>query len=217
MGTLTVNGVKVQVDDSFKTLSPEQQEATVNEIAAQLAAGGKGNAPARSGGVEGAVRSAARGTLGIGSYLDELNAATNATLAPVVDPLLPDSFEKLPGQTWGERYNQALNIQRRKDDEYDTDHPYLSTGLQIAGGVGSGGALLKATPAIGNYALGNTGASTGARAVSAWLLAVALGLSKGSVRVKAVRAIARSRQVGKWPSAPGQALQCCQSLPAPTS
>lgn len=166
MGTLTVNGVKVQVDDSFKTLSPEQQEATVNEIAAQLAAGGKGNAPARSGGVEGAVRSIARGTLGIGSYLDELNAATNATLAPVVDPLLPDSFEKLPGQAWGERYDQALNIQRRKDDEYDTDHPYLSTGLQIAGGVGSGGALLKATPAIGNYALGNTGASVGSRVAS---------------------------------------------------
>ncbi|WP_042776633.1 hypothetical protein [Sinorhizobium fredii] len=167
MGTLTVNGVKVQVDDSFKTLSPEQQEATVNEIAAQLAAGGKGNAPARSGGVEGAVRSVARGTLGIGSYLDELNAATNATLAPLVDPLLPDGFEKLPGQTWGERYDQALNIQRRKDDEYDADHPYLSTGLQIAGGVGSGGALLKAAPVIGNYALGNTGASVGSRVASA--------------------------------------------------
>lgn len=98
MGTLTVNGVKIQVDDSFKTLSPEDQEATVNEIAAQIAAGGKGNAPARSGGVDGAVRSVARGALGIGSYLDELDAATNATLAPIVDPFLPDSYEKLPGR-----------------------------------------------------------------------------------------------------------------------
>ncbi len=178
MGTLTVNGVKVKVDDSFKTLSPEEQEATVNEIAAQIAARGKGNAPARSGGADGAMRAVARGTLGIGSYLDELDAATNATLAPLVDPFLPDSYEKLPGETWGERYDQALNIQRRKDDEYDTDNPKLSTGLQIAGGVGSAGALLRAAPVIGNYALGNTGASTGARAVSA----LAAGGGTGAVQ-----------------------------------
>ncbi len=178
MATLTLNGVKVQVDDSFKTLSPEDQEATVNEIAAQITAGGKGNAPARSGGADGAVRAMARGTLGIGSYLDELDAATNATLAPLVDPLLPDSYEKLPGETWGERYDQALGIQRRKDDEYDADNPKLSTGLQIAGGVGSAGALLRAAPVIGNYALGNTGASVGSRAVSA----LAAGGGTGAVQ-----------------------------------
>lgn len=38
MATLTVNGRKVTVDDSFLSLPPEQQEATVNEIAAQLGA-----------------------------------------------------------------------------------------------------------------------------------------------------------------------------------
>ncbi|KQX20970.1 hypothetical protein ASD01_29585 [Ensifer sp. Root423] len=179
MGTLTVNGVKVKVDDSFKTLSPEEQEATVNEIAAQIAAGGKGNAPARSGGVDGAMRAMARGTLGIGSYLDELDAATNATLAPLVDPFLPDSYEKLPGKSWGERYDQALDIQRRKDDEYDTDNPKLSTGLQIAGGVGSAGALLRAAPVIGNYALGNTGASVGSRVVSAGVAGGGTGAVQG--------------------------------------
>lgn len=179
MGTLTVNGVKVKVDDSFKTLSPEEQEATVNEIAAQIAAGGKGNAPARSGGADGAMRAVARGTLGIGSYLDELDAATNATLAPLVDPFLPDSFEKLPGQTWGERYDQALDIQRRKDDEYDTDNPKLSTGLQIAGGVGSAGALLRAAPVIGNYALGNTGASVGSRLLSSGVAGGGTGAVQG--------------------------------------
>ncbi len=36
MPTLTINGTKVQVDDSFLTLSPEQQNATVDEIAAHL-------------------------------------------------------------------------------------------------------------------------------------------------------------------------------------
>lgn len=120
--------------------------------------------PSRSNGADGAVRSIARGVLGIGSYLDELNAATNATLAPLVDPLLPEKgFEKLPGDTWGERNDQALNIQRRKDEEYDTDNPVTSTALKIAGGVGSGGALLKAAPSLGSYVLGNTGATLPAR------------------------------------------------------
>jgi hypothetical protein len=36
MATLTVNGTKVTVDDSFLSLPPDQQEATVNEIASQL-------------------------------------------------------------------------------------------------------------------------------------------------------------------------------------
>lgn len=180
MATLTVNGVKITVDDSFKTLSREDQEATVNEIAQQMASGARGNRPERSGGIEGGVRSVARGALGIGSYLDELNAATNATLAPLIDPLLPDQgYEKLPGATWGERYDQALGIQRRKDDEFDNDHPYVSTGLKIAGGVGSGGALLKAAPAIGSYALGNTGASTTARVVSSSGAGGGTGLVQG--------------------------------------
>lgn len=38
MGTLTINGHKVTVDDSFAKLSPADQERTVNEIAAQLPA-----------------------------------------------------------------------------------------------------------------------------------------------------------------------------------
>lgn len=38
MATLIVNGRRVKVDDSFLSLSPEQQEATVNEIAASLGA-----------------------------------------------------------------------------------------------------------------------------------------------------------------------------------
>lgn len=36
MGTLTINGRKVTVDDSFASLPPEQQQATVEEIAAQM-------------------------------------------------------------------------------------------------------------------------------------------------------------------------------------
>lgn len=38
MATLTINGQRVTVDDSFLSLSPEQQEATVDEIAQSLGA-----------------------------------------------------------------------------------------------------------------------------------------------------------------------------------
>lgn len=179
MATLTINGRKVTIDDSFRSLSPEEQEAAVEEIAAQLGNLSQ-NSPNRSSGFDGAVRAAGRGVLGIGSYLDELNAATNATLAPLVDPLLPEKgFEKLPGETWGERYDQALNIQRRKNEEYDTDNPVTSTALKIAGGVGSGGALLKAAPAIGSYVLGNTGATVPARVAATMGSGAATGLVQG--------------------------------------
>lgn len=117
--------------------------------------------------VDNAMRSLGRGVLGVGSYLDEADAAFNATLAPLVDPMLPDSFQKLPQEKWSDRYSAALDIQRGKDKAFDDQHPIASTALQVAGGVGSGGALLKAAPAIGSYALGNTGASVGARVASA--------------------------------------------------
>lgn len=39
MATLTVNGQRVKVDDAFLSMSPQQQEQTVNEIAASLGQG----------------------------------------------------------------------------------------------------------------------------------------------------------------------------------
>ncbi len=39
MTTLEINGKRVQVDDSFKSLSPEQQQATVDEIARSMGIG----------------------------------------------------------------------------------------------------------------------------------------------------------------------------------
>lgn len=101
------------------------------------------------------ARATATGVPVIGGVLNKLNAATNATLAPVVDPFLPDSYEKLPGKTWGERYDQALGIQERKDKEFETDHPVASTVAGLAGGIGSTAGL--GMTALGARALGLTG------------------------------------------------------------
>lgn len=46
MTTLNINGKRIKVDDSFRNLSPEDQERTVNEIAAQMGIGEQqGDAP----------------------------------------------------------------------------------------------------------------------------------------------------------------------------
>ncbi|CDZ50421.1 hypothetical protein [Neorhizobium galegae] len=149
---------------TFEIEAPDEASLSVavKKLQSDGGSADKGNDP---GGwsVDNVVRSLGRGVLGVGSYLDEANAATNATLAPIVDPLLPDSFKKLPGDTWGDRYNQALDIQRGKDDAFDAQHPIASTGLKIAGGVGSGIGLVKAAPAIGNIVLGNGGRSLPAK------------------------------------------------------
>ena len=42
MPTLEINGRDVEVDDSFLSMTPEQQERTVDEIAAALASGDSG-------------------------------------------------------------------------------------------------------------------------------------------------------------------------------
>ncbi|MBX4993799.1 hypothetical protein GFL15_01695 [Rhizobium leguminosarum bv. viciae] len=87
------------------------------------------------------MRAISRGTVA-GPYLDEMDAGTNAILAPVFDPLLPDRlFPPLPGQTYAERYDNALAIQRGMDRAFDDQHPYISTTLQGAGELASDAAF----------------------------------------------------------------------------
>lgn len=94
--------------------------------------------------VDNAVRSVARGSP-VGSFLDELNAATNATLAPAVEWALPRSESDIAqnGETWSERYAKSLEMQRAKDRAFDEQHPVASTALQVGGGIASVGGLAR--------------------------------------------------------------------------
>lgn len=150
MATLTINGRKVTVDDRFRSLSPEQQEATVEEIAGSLGISGSENSLKQDGSLnaDNAVRALGTGVPVLGGLLNRFDAATNATLAPLVDPLLPDSFQKLHGDSWNERYDQALNIQQGKDEAFQSEHPYVNTGLQLAGGIGAMAPAIAAAPAL---------------------------------------------------------------------
>jgi hypothetical protein len=105
--------------------------------------------------VEGVGRAFARGVPLVGGAINKLEAATNAALAPVVDPMLPDSFEKLPEETFGGRYQHALDIQEGKDKSFAEEHPVVDTAAEIGGGIAATGAA--AATATGAKLLGLTG------------------------------------------------------------
>lgn len=83
------------------------------------------------------VRSAATGVPLVGGVLNKLNAATNAALAPVVEPFLSKSVETLDQPTFGERYAKSLELQNKQDEKFSEAHPVIDTAAQLAGGVAS--------------------------------------------------------------------------------
>jgi hypothetical protein len=150
MPLLNIEGRKVRVDDSFLEMSPDQQHAKVDDIAKKLKLTPSGEAP---GMVEGVGRAAVRGMPIIGALASKANAAIDAGLAPFVDPATPD--QKLTGETFGQRYNQAMDIGKGKDEAFHQQHPYVDTAAEIAGGIASTGAV--GATATGAKVLGMAG------------------------------------------------------------
>jgi hypothetical protein len=127
-------------------------EAADMDAAAAVFQQHTGKAPTMS---EGLGRAFSRGVPILGGALNKLEAATNAALAPAIDPMLPDSMEKLPEKTFGERYQHALNIQEGKDKSFAEAHPIADAVAEIGGGVASTG--VAAGTQTGAKLLGLTG------------------------------------------------------------
>ncbi|QTO00589.1 hypothetical protein J8E27_11820 [Brucella sp. 458] len=124
------------------------------------------------------VRALGTGVPILGGLLNKMDAATNATLAPLIDPLLPDSFQKLPGSTWDERYKQAMDIQQGKDKAFEQEHPYVNTGLNITGGVAGTVPMIMAAPA----AFGAGGGGLAARSAASAASGAAMGGADAAIR-----------------------------------
>lgn len=104
--------------------------------------------------VSGMARGAARGVPIVGGLLNKANAATNAALAPVLNPLF-DKDQQLPEETFGERYQHSLRDQEGMDKSFAEAHPIADAVAEIGGGVAAtGGAAATAT---GAKLLGLTG------------------------------------------------------------
>lgn len=142
MPTLTIGDKSVSVDDSFLKLPPDQQNAAVEEIAASLgvsAPKAEASSPITADNV---VRSMANDVLLLGGVLNKANAATNAALAPVLNPLFAPG-DQLQGD-FGERYAKSLEMQNAGDAKFAKEHPVAKT---VAGMVGGTAAMLPAMAA----------------------------------------------------------------------
>jgi len=95
------------------------------------------------------ARSAASGVPIVGGLLNKLDAATNATLAPVVEPFLTPSKEDISrhGETWSQRYAKSKAMQDAADAQMAAEHPIVDTAAKIAGGVAGTIPAMTAAPA----------------------------------------------------------------------
>jgi hypothetical protein len=140
MATLNIQGRNVQVDDSFLKLTPADQQATVDEIASSFTTAEPTTA-------NNLVRSAGSGIPVLGGLLNKADAATNAALAPILNPLF-DTKDQLAEPTWGERYAHSLRDQEGADQKFSEQHPYVDTTAKLAGGVASMVPAVAAAPGL---------------------------------------------------------------------
>jgi hypothetical protein len=108
--------------------------------------------------VNNVVRSIATGVPIAGGLANKGNAAINAALAPLMNPLFEEK-NQLKGDTWSERYRNSLDEQNAADQAFHAAHPKLDTGLQIGGGIAATAPL--AATATGARLLGLTGSLPG--------------------------------------------------------
>lgn len=190
MPILQIGDAKVTVGDDFLKLSPEQQQATVDEISSSLPAPKREapslgrialgaafpplgladalGSPTRDISVNDVGRANATGVPILGGLANKFNAATNAALAPALNPLYADK-DQLKEPTWTERYQHSVRDQEALDKSMHERHPVADTVQQTAGGVAAtlplmAGKIGEAAFGIGGKVLPATvrGTATGA-------------------------------------------------------
>lgn len=151
MPILTIGDKSVTVGEEFTKLSPEQQNAAVADIVQSLGvtAPAQKEAPAEPVTANKVVRALATGVPVVGGVLNKLNAATNATLAPTVEPFLTPSGSDISrkGETWAQRYRKSEAMQNLADERFAAEHPVLDPALKITGAVVSAIPMMRMAPA----------------------------------------------------------------------
>lgn len=195
MATLNIGGTKVKVDDAFLSLPPEQQAATVEEIAASL--GGSQQSPAYTD----ALAAGSQASQRFANYdpnapepvgRPDLMGATAATLGglvngiPVVGPAIQNVSDAIVGtgaQLTGGDYGQTVQGLQARRAELAAANPIADIAGQVGGSIAGVGGLA-AIPG-GASALGLTG-NLGARVFNG---------AVSSAGLEAADAAARGRDV----------------------
>lgn len=157
MATLTVNGTKVTVDDSFMSLPRDQQEATVNEIASQL--GAKSDRPRINMSVTDAFARKTKVPPPAPAGPD-LMTSTAATVNGLVSsvPFLQEASDAIigvAGMPFGQDYGETVRGLQDKRKQIAQTAPIARASGEIGGMLASMGAL--GTTKLGAEALGLTG------------------------------------------------------------
>lgn len=198
MPTLNIEGRKVTVDDSFLSLTPEQQNATVEEIAASFQAEQPKKASGRhltyeeglaelqkqemdsvSGKIGSGLGGIVEGAMIVGPALMGLAKRGAAGLGSLID---------------GESYETNL---AQADQAYQTAkevNPGINTAGQIVGAVGS--TIPLGSTALGARALGITGPTLGGRILASGASNAALSAADTAARGGSVNQVAGSGAIG---------------------
>lgn len=180
--------------DTTQTAAPAQSQETPDDILnsflpKEAPAAGLSKAtsetpsatpPGSTIGLNDAVRSIATGVPIIGGLLNKADAATNALIAPLVNPMLSDQ-NKLAGGSFGERYNNSLNQLNGMDTDYAKQHPIANTVGNVAGTVGGTLALLRVAPAVAPLMGMGTGGVVG-NMLAGGLSGAAIGGADSAIR-----------------------------------
>lgn len=156
MATLTVNGTKVTVDDSFMSLPREQQEATVNEIAAQIGVAQRPAADPVDMNVANRFAAMPKTPQARPDLMSSSAATVNGLVASV--PFLQegtDALMGLGGMALGKDYGETVRGLRDKREQIAQQAPIARATGQIGGTI-AGMGLLGSTKA-GADALGLAG------------------------------------------------------------
>lgn len=190
MATLNIGGKKVKVGDEFLRMTPEQQNAAVEEIAGQIGAGS-----AQSPVMQEALAAGSRASQRFNGYdpnaqppapQSDIMGATAATFGglvngiPVVGPMVQNASDALIGtgaQLTGGNYGETVEGLRERRAQLAAANPVADIAGNLAGGVGAYGALAKTASAsalglegsllsrIGNSAASGAGISAADTAV----------------------------------------------------
>lgn len=175
MATLNIGGTKVIVSDDFLSLTPEQQQATVEEIAASLGPSqAPGNVANPSAEMRGSMSLASQASQKFAGPVaprnvpqptrPDLMGSTAATLGglvqgvPVIGPMAQNVSDALVGAgaqlTGGDYRATVRGLQERRQALADAN-PVANVAGNLAGGFGAYGALAKTVG--GAQALGLAG------------------------------------------------------------
>lgn len=173
MAKLKIGDHTVTVDDSFKSLSPGEQQKAVEEIASSLpskvASTAKLDAPASNENAMQGVMRSVRGGIPFGDRI----AAAAKTYEP---HLFDDNGNVSPHVGNGLGYGENVDNEKAKANKFREDHPIVSTAGNLVGGL----ATIPFMPAKLTGAL--TGAATAPSMATRALGSALLGGGMGTVQ-----------------------------------